>query len=350
MSDVQNGRMLIIEDADAIRAAVAAGLGAAGHEVLTRPDGAQLERDLAQFRPDVVVLDVMLPGRDGFALLESVRAHCPAGVVMLTARDGVEDRVRGLRAGSDDCVIKPFDLAELVARVEALLRRMGKLQTKITIADLVVDLDSRIMQRGKETVTLTATEFKLLAYLAAHRDQVVTKTQILTAVWGYEDYDPNLVEVYVSAVRRKLEEHGPRLLHTVRGMGYALRAEKGRPIPDFEREQCRSHGCPRSSARRRRLVRPQREGAAHRCVQPTPPGRHRREHPRIPDELREPCHKSVADSFSSASVCSARSVCWAPPRSPGTNCGTVRAPRRWPPDRRSWWCSRCMAATTASTP
>ncbi len=224
MSDVQNGRILIIEDADAIRAAVAAGLGTAGHEVLARPDGAQLERDLAQFRPDVVVLDVMLPGRDGFALLESVRAHCPAGVVMLTARDGVEDRVRGLRAGSDDYVIKPFDLTELVARVEALLRRMGKLQTKITIADLVVDLDSRIVQRGKETVTLTATEFKLLAYLAAHRDQVVTKTQILTAVWGYEDYDPNLVEVYVSAVRRKLEEHGPRLLHTVRGMGYALRA------------------------------------------------------------------------------------------------------------------------------
>ncbi|MBU3063344.1 response regulator transcription factor [Nocardia sp. NEAU-G5] len=225
MKCVQNGRILVIEDADAIRAAVASGLGAAGHEVLARPDGAQLERDLSQFRPDVVVLDVMLPGRDGFELLESVRARCAAGVVMLTARDGVEDRVRGLRAGSDDYVVKPFDLAELVARVEALLRRMGKLQTKITVADLIVDVDSGIVLRGRESVALTATEFKLLAYLAAHRDQVVTKTQILTAVWGYEDYDPNLVEVYVSAVRRKLEEHGPRLLHTVRGMGYALRAE-----------------------------------------------------------------------------------------------------------------------------
>lgn len=224
MSGVQNGRILVIEDAEAIRAAVAAGLRAAGHEILARPDGSELERDLAQFRPDVVVLDVMLPGRDGFALLESVRAHCAAGVVMLTARDGVQDRVRGLRAGSDDYVVKPFDLTELVARVEALLRRMGKLQNKITIADLVVDVESGIVLRGNETVTLTATEFKLLTYLAAHRDQVVTKTQILTAVWGYEDYDPNLVEVYVSAVRRKLEEHGPRLLHTVRGMGYALRA------------------------------------------------------------------------------------------------------------------------------
>ncbi|WP_067667655.1 response regulator transcription factor [Nocardia miyunensis] len=224
MSGVQSGRILVIEDAEAIRAAVASGLRASGHEVLGRPDGRELERDLAQFRPDVVVLDVMLPGRDGFALLDSVRARCAAGVVMLTARDGVGDRVRGLRAGSDDYVVKPFDLTELVARVEALLRRMGKLQNKITIADLVVDVESGIVLRGNETVTLTATEFKLLTYLAAHRDRVVTKTQILTAVWGYEDYDPNLVEVYVSAVRRKLEEHGPRLLHTVRGMGYALRA------------------------------------------------------------------------------------------------------------------------------
>jgi DNA-binding response OmpR family regulator len=143
---------------------------------------------------------------------------------MLTARDGVEDRVRGLRSGSDDYVVKPFDLAELVARIEALLRRMGRMHSRIAIDDLVLETDSGVVLRGREPISLTATEFKLLAYLAAHRDRVVTKTQILTAVWGYEDYDPNLVEVYVSAVRRKLEEHGPRLLHTVRGMGYALRA------------------------------------------------------------------------------------------------------------------------------
>ncbi|WP_019929264.1 winged helix-turn-helix domain-containing protein [Nocardia sp. BMG111209] len=223
MSDVQPGRILVIEDADAIRAAVTSALSAAGHEVLARADGSGLEHDLSRFRPDVVVLDVMLPGRDGFTLLETVRARCKAGVVMLTARDGVEDRVRGLRAGSDDYVVKPFDLTELVARIEALLRRMGRLQTKLTIGDLVVDVDSGVVVRGDGPITLTATEFKLLAYLAAHRDRVVTKTQILTAVWGYEDYDPNLVEVYVSAVRRKLEEHGPRVLHTVRGLGYTLR-------------------------------------------------------------------------------------------------------------------------------
>ncbi|WP_319943288.1 response regulator transcription factor [Nocardia aurantia] len=220
---MQRGRILVIEDADAIRAAVTTALFAAGHEVLSRADGAGLEHDLAVFRPDVVVLDVMLPGRDGFALLETVRARCEAGVVMLTARDGVEDRVRGLRAGSDDYVVKPFDLTELVARIEALLRRMGRLQAKLTIGDLVVDVDSGVVVRGDRQVALTATEFKLLTYLATHRDRVLTKTQNLTAVWGYEDYDPNLVEVYVSAVRRKLEEHGPRLLQTVRGLGYTLR-------------------------------------------------------------------------------------------------------------------------------
>ncbi|MCX4096014.1 response regulator transcription factor [Nocardia sp. alder85J] len=224
MSGVQPGRILVIEDADAIRAAVTSALAAAGHQVMSRADGGGLEHDLSRFRPDVVVLDVMLPGRDGFTLLEAVRSRCKAGVVMLTARDGVADRVRGLRAGSDDYVVKPFDLTELVARIEALLRRMGRLQTTLVVGDLVVDVDSGVVVRGDTPVTLTATEFKLLAYLATHRDRVVTKTQILTAVWGYEDYDPNLVEVYVSALRRKLEGHGPRLLHTVRGLGYTLRA------------------------------------------------------------------------------------------------------------------------------
>ncbi|MEU6583134.1 response regulator transcription factor [Nocardia sp. NPDC046763] len=223
---MQPGRILVIEDAEAIRAAVGAGLSAAGHDVLTRADGGLLEQDLAQFRPDVVVLDVMLPGRDGFALLESVRARSAAGVVMLTARDGVEDRVRGLRAGSDDYVVKPFDLIELVARVDALLRRMGKLQSRIVIGDLEVDVDAGGARRAGHELTLTATEFKLLVYLAAQRDRVVTKTQILTAVWGYEDYDPNLVEVHVSALRRKLEEHGERVVHTVRGLGYTLRVPR----------------------------------------------------------------------------------------------------------------------------
>jgi two-component system, OmpR family, response regulator len=216
-------RVLVVEDADAIRAAVHSALRDAGYEVLGRPDGQQLESDLARFRPDLVILDVMLPGRDGFILLDVVRRTTQAGVVVLTARDGVPDRLRGLSGGADDYVVKPFVLAELVARVAAVLRRLGRGSSTVQIGDLVVDADSGVVLYRGEQVDLTATELRLLNYLAAQRGRVVSKAQILTAVWGYEDYDPNLVEVHVSALRRKLETHGPRLLHTVRGLGYVLR-------------------------------------------------------------------------------------------------------------------------------
>ncbi|MEV0681071.1 response regulator transcription factor [Actinosynnema sp. NPDC050436] len=218
-------RVLVIEDAEAIGAAVSSALRDAGYQVQVRPDGRDLEGELTRFRPDLVVLDVMLPGRDGFMLLEVIRRTSGAGVVMLTARDGVADRLRGLDRGADDYVVKPFVLAELVARVSAVLRRLGRTPSTVQIGDLVVDADSAVVLRGGAPVELTATELRLLRYLAAQRGRVVGKTQILTAVWGYEDYDPNLVEVHVSALRRKLEEHGPRLLHTVRGLGYVLRAE-----------------------------------------------------------------------------------------------------------------------------
>jgi len=219
-------RVLVIEDADAIRAAVESGLQGAGHDVVARPDGRELERVLAQFRPDVVILDVMLPGRDGFALLDVVRSRSDAGVVMLTARDGIDDRLRGLTTGADDYVTKPFVLAELLARVNALLRRLGKVQSTMVVGDLVVDPEAGSVTRAGTAIPLTATEFKLVCYLAEHRGKVVTKTQILSSVWGFDAYDPNLVEVHISALRRKLEEHGPRLLHTLRGLGYVLRAEE----------------------------------------------------------------------------------------------------------------------------
>jgi two-component system, OmpR family, response regulator len=221
-----DARVLVVEDADAIRAAVESGLLGAGHEVVARPDGRDLERVLTEFRPDLVVLDVMLPGRDGFALLRVVRSHSDAGVVMLTARDGIDDRLRGFDTGADDYVVKPFVLAELVARVGALLRRLGRVQSTITVADLMVDPDAGRVRRGASEIVLTATEFKFLCYLAEHRDKVVTKTQILSAVWGFDVYDANLVEVHISALRRKLEQHGPRLLHTLRGLGYVLRDEQ----------------------------------------------------------------------------------------------------------------------------
>jgi two-component system OmpR family response regulator len=217
-------RILLVEDAEAIRVAVEAALTDAGFTVLARPDGEQLERDLARFRPDLVVLDVMLPGRDGFTLLSVVRKFSTAGVVILTARDGVEDRLRGLGEGADDYVVKPFVLAELVARVSAVLRRTGRTQPTIEVGELVLDPDSGLVLHGSKRVELTATEWKLLCYLAGQRGRVVSKNQLLAAVWGYEEYDANVVEVHVSALRRKLEVHGPRLLHTVRGLGYVLRA------------------------------------------------------------------------------------------------------------------------------
>ncbi|MBV8930037.1 MAG: response regulator transcription factor [Mycobacteriaceae bacterium] len=223
--DARATRVLVVEDAETIRVAVESALTEAGHDVLARADGRYVERDLAEFRPDVVILDVMLPGRDGFALLQIVRSHSEAGVVMLTARDGIEDRLRGLTGGADDYVVKPFMLAELVARVHALLRRLGRMSTTINVGDLVVDPDAGMARRGETPIPLTATEFKMLCYFAEHRGKVLDKVQLLSAVWGFDAYDPNLVEVFVSTLRRKLEQHGPRLLHTVRGLGYVLRDE-----------------------------------------------------------------------------------------------------------------------------
>ncbi len=215
--------MLVVEDAEAIRAAVLAGLGEAGFGVTGRPDGRTLEADLAAFRPDLVVLDIMLPGRDGFTLLDVVRRHSDAGVVMLTARDAVDDRLRGLHGGADDYVVKPFVLAELVARVTAVLRRMGRTPSVVEIGDLMIDASAGEVRRAGVPIELTATELRLLDFLAGQRGRVVGKGQILTRVWGYASYDPNLVEVHVSALRRKLGE--PRLVHTVRGLGYVLRAD-----------------------------------------------------------------------------------------------------------------------------
>ncbi|MGW5718549.1 response regulator transcription factor [Amycolatopsis sp. NPDC003865] len=218
-------RILVIEDAEAIRVPVESALAGAGFSVRSLPDGTGLEAEFARARPDLVVLDVMLPGRDGFELLRVIRRASAAGVVMLTARDGVEDRLRGLGDGADDYVVKPFVLAELVARVTAVLRRTGRTRPAVEVGDLVIDVEGGRARYGGTDVELTSTEWKVLLYFARHRDRVVSKTQVLTAVWGYGELAPNLVEVNVSTLRRKLEAHGPRVLHTVRGQGYVLRGE-----------------------------------------------------------------------------------------------------------------------------
>jgi two-component system, OmpR family, response regulator len=217
------GRVLVVEDSEAIRDGVVDALAAAGYVAGGRRDGGGLEDVLETFRPDLVVLDVMLPGRDGFALIDVVRERTDAGIVLLTARDALDDRLRGLDGGADDYVVKPFLLAELVSRVGAVLRRRGRAPSAVQVGDLVVDVDAGVASRGGRLLELTATELRLLAHLAVHRGRTLSKTQLLAAVWGYDDYDPNLVEVHVSALRRKLGT--PALLHTARGIGYVLRAQ-----------------------------------------------------------------------------------------------------------------------------
>ncbi|MGU3431891.1 response regulator transcription factor [Actinomycetes bacterium M1A6_2h] len=217
-------RVLVVEDNESIRVAVAADIGASGALVHECADGSELEKVLDSFRPDLVILDIMLPGRDGIELMKVVRGASSAGVILLTARDAVEDRVHGLAAGADDYVVKPFAMAELLARVDSVLRRLGRVPSAVTVGDIVLDTNSGDATRGGHDLELTTTEWRLLSYLAAQRGRTVSKTQILTQVWGYDNYDANLVEVHVSALRRKLEAHGPRVVHTRRGIGYVLTA------------------------------------------------------------------------------------------------------------------------------
>lgn len=217
-------RVLLVEDEPVIRDALAGSLTDAGYQVQARADGAGFEAWVDAFRPDLAVLDVMLPGdRDGLALARAVRARSDAAVLMLTARDGVPDRLDGFAAGADDYVVKPFAAAEVLARVAAILRRLGRVPATVQVGDLVLDEDASVATRAGQVLELTGTEFRLLAYLVTNRGRTLSKLQILTQVWGYEDYDPNLVEVHISALRRKLEALGPRLIHTARGLGYTLR-------------------------------------------------------------------------------------------------------------------------------
>ena len=217
-------RVLVVEDEESIRVALAAALRSAGHEVHECADGAGFEELVDGFRPDVALLDLNLPGgRDGYALARVLRDRSDCAVLMLTARDALADRMRGFEAGADDYVVKPFAIVEVLARVGAILRRLGRVPATVQVGDLVVDEEAKVAVRAGVPMDLTGTEFRILAYLIGHRGRILSKTQLLTQVWGYEEYDPNLVEVHVSALRRKLEQHGPRLIHTARGLGYVLR-------------------------------------------------------------------------------------------------------------------------------
>jgi len=221
---ISSARILLVEDDETIRTSVATALGAEGFVVSAREDGTALDDDVVSFVPDIAILDWMLPGPNGLTLAAQLRARSDCAVMMLTARDEVDDRLRGFAEGIDDYLVKPFSMAELVARVSAVLRRRGRLPSVIEIDDLMVDVDGARAARGDMPLALTATEFRLLSFLAQSRGRTLSKGQILTQVWGYDDIDANVVEVHLSSLRRKMEANGPRLIHTVRGIGYRLSA------------------------------------------------------------------------------------------------------------------------------
>ena len=218
-----NGRILVVEDDARLGATLQRVLAAEGHHVELVADGLEALRR-AQGQPfDLVVLDVMLPSLDGIGVSRRLRATVQVPILMLTALGGTDERVRGLDAGADDYLVKPFAYDELLARVRALMRRAGP-HDHLEFADLLLEPPSRGAWRGKRSISLTATEFDLLQHFMRHPRQVLTREQLLQAVWKGEPETDNVVAVYVGYLRQKLEEGGePRLLHTVRGAGYALR-------------------------------------------------------------------------------------------------------------------------------
>ncbi|MCL6596108.1 MAG: response regulator transcription factor [Firmicutes bacterium] len=217
--------VLVIEDEAAIRELIANGLAYAGYQVLQADSGESGLRRFRTQRPDAVVLDVRLPGMDGFSVCRELRALSQdVVIVMVTARDGVSDRVVGLDQGADDYVVKPFALEELTARLRAHLRRRNRDESDVlTFEDVVLDRRSYRAERGGRPLSLSRTEFQLLAHFLEHPHRVFSKDALLNAVWGY-DYvgDAGVVEVYVSYLRDKLGDRDRRLIQTVRGVGYRL--------------------------------------------------------------------------------------------------------------------------------
>jgi len=230
MNDPSSGAtVLIVDDEEYIRDLVSSAMRIAGFEVRSANDGHAALTAVSSQHPDLVILDVGLPGVDGFEVCRRMRDEGDATpVIFLTARDANEDKVSGFTKGGDDYVTKPFSLEELVARVRAVLRRSRESEptSRLRYEDLELDEDTMRVTRGDRQVKLSPTEFKLLRYLLLNRERVVSKSQILDHVWQY-DFDGNasVVENYISYLRKKVDEGNTPLLHTVRGFGYVLRRD-----------------------------------------------------------------------------------------------------------------------------
>jgi two-component system OmpR family response regulator len=226
-------RLLLVEDEPTLRELLSASLRLAGFEVRTAEAGGQALRAVRDERPDLIVLDVMLPDLDGFEVARRLRA-LPSGpgadghppILFLTARDAAEDRISGLRAGGDDYVTKPFNLEELILRIQAVLRRTSGRRPDglLVVDDLELDPDSHQVTRDGRPVPLSPTEFSLLRVLMENAGQVLSRSQLLDRVWHYDfDGDDSIVASYISYLRRKIDAGEPKLIHTVRGTGYVLR-------------------------------------------------------------------------------------------------------------------------------
>jgi len=223
-----NELILIIEDNESIVKVLQRGLMYEGYKVESALDGEKGLKLAKQNRPDLVILDLMLPGIDGVEVCKQLRSDSNLPILMLTAKDAIQDRVLGLDAGADDYMVKPFELEEVLARVRALLRRTQSDRASVlTFADLTLDTSTRLANRSGRTIQLTATEFDLLELFMRHPNQVLTRELIFDRIWGYDfGGESNVLDVYIRYLRQKLEEKSEaRLIHTARGVGYALREE-----------------------------------------------------------------------------------------------------------------------------
>lgn len=224
----RRARLLVVDDEPVILELLAGALRFAGFDVLTAATGAEALRAAAAGRPDLILLDVMMPGCDGFEVIRRIHDSGPRiPVIFLTARDTPHDRVAGLSLGGDDYITKPFSLDEMLARISAVLRRStGEAEpaSRLAIADLELDQDSHQVWRAGTEVTLAPREFKLLRYLMTNAGRVLSREQILDHVWDYNfTGDSNIIESYISTLRRKVDTAEPHLIHTIRSIGYVLR-------------------------------------------------------------------------------------------------------------------------------
>jgi DNA-binding response OmpR family regulator len=217
-------RILVVEDEPQISNFLRVGLGYEGFAVAVAEDGHEALAELKRFEPQLVILDLMLPGISGMELAERMREDPDLMIIMLTARDQVEDRIAGLKAGADDYLVKPFDFEELVARIHAVTRRRLPTEGAVLKAGpITLDRERRLVTNSGASVDLTVKEYELLLLFISHAGHVLSRRFILEEVWGHEFYDENNVEVYVRYLRRKLGDDEHRLIETVRGVGYRLR-------------------------------------------------------------------------------------------------------------------------------